>query len=104
VTDGCCRPSRNSLPGGRISGGLLKQLDVIASNVPGIPVPVYCGEAELLRFYALGPPFGAAVNVTLFSHAGWCCIAVSCDRAAVPDNDVLVECLRAGFADVTVSV
>jgi len=86
-----------------ISGGLLKQLDVIASNVPGIPVPVYCGEAELLRFYALGPPFGAAVNVTLFSHAGWCCIAVSCDRAAVPDNDVLVECLRAGFADVTVS-
>jgi hypothetical protein len=36
-----------------ISGGLLKQLDVIASNVPGIPVPVYCGEAELLRFYRL---------------------------------------------------
>src|SRR5664280_768205 len=52
----------------------------------------------------LAAAFGAAVNVTLFSHAGWCCIAVSCDRAAVPDNDVLVECLRAGFADVTVSV
>jgi hypothetical protein len=52
------------------------------------------------RFYAFAPPSGASVNVALISHCDQCCIGVVTDTTAVPDPDVLVESLRAGFAEV----
>ena len=41
--------------------------------------------------YAFGPLSGAAVNVTLLSNCGTCCIGVNVDSVAVPDRDVLAE-------------
>ena len=46
------------------------------------------------------PPRGASINVTLLSYVDTCCIGVSCDTAAVPDPEVLVDCLREGFEEV----
>ena len=40
------------------------------------------------------------MNVTVMSYCGRCLVAVNCDRGAVPDPDVLMDCLRSGFAEV----
>jgi diacylglycerol O-acyltransferase / wax synthase len=81
-------------------GSMLKGVDFVATNVPGAPVPVYAGGAAVERFYALAPPGGAAVNIALVSHVGHCCIGVVTDTAAVPDADLLLADLRAGFDEV----
>ena len=44
--------------------------------------------------YAFGPLSGAAVNVTLLSHCGTCCIGVNVDAVAVPDREVMVQLPR----------
>jgi diacylglycerol O-acyltransferase / wax synthase len=82
-------------------GAMLKCSDFITTNVPGSPVPVFVGGARVDRFYAFAPPSGASVNVALISHLETCCIGIVVDTAAIPDADVLVECLREGFAEVT---
>ena len=44
-------------------GGMLKCCDFVATNVPGAPVPVFTGGAQIERLYAFAPTAGAAVNV-----------------------------------------
>ncbi len=84
----------------RLFGAMLKAIDFVATDVPGLDVPVYFAGAGVERLYALAPPSGAACNVALLSHCGTCCIGVNADTAAVPDPDALVEDLRAGFDEV----
>jgi WS/DGAT/MGAT family acyltransferase len=81
-------------------GGMLKCVDFVTSNVPGAPMPVYLGGAEVERLYAFGPPSGAAVNVTLLSHVDTCCIGVVSDTTAVPDGSALLGELQRGFDEV----
>lgn len=73
--------------------------DVTASNVPGVPVPVWFGGARVERMYPLVATIGAAVNVTMLTYNGIASVGVSTDDAAVEDPDVLLEALRRGFAD-----
>ncbi len=82
-------------------GGMLKCVDFVTSNVPGSPLPVFVAGAGVDRFYAFGPPSGAAVNITLMSHIDTCCIGVVVDTAAVPDPEALLDDLQAGFAEIT---
>ena len=82
-------------------GGMLKCVDFVTSNVPGSPLPVFVAGAAVERFYAFGPPSGAAVNITLMSHIDTCCIGVVVDTAAVPDPEALLADLRAGFDEIT---
>jgi len=89
----------NLLPSGVI-GSMLKHVDFLASNVPGVPVPIYLAGAPVSGYYAFGPTTGAAVNVTLVSYRGTCCIGCTIDTAAVPDPDKLAACLRDGFDEV----
>lgn len=81
-------------------GGMLKHVDFLASNVPSFAHPLYLAGAEMTGCFAFGPTIGASVNVTLMSYRGACCIGVNIDTAAAPDADVLLECLREGFAEV----
>lgn len=82
-------------------GGMLKNVDFVATNVPGFPMPVYFAGAKVLRQYAFAPPTGAAVNVALMSHGPHACIGVVFDHAAVPDAGAFTQRLREGFAEVT---
>ncbi len=89
----------NLMPKG-VVGAMLKGVDFLASNVPGVPIPMWLVGRRVHRFYPFGPTAGSAVNITLMSYDGQCCIGVNSDSAAVPDPDVLLDCLRAGFIEV----
>lgn len=83
-----------------LMGSMFKGSDLVTSNVPGAPFPLYLGGAEIERIYAFGPLSGTAINVTLLSHAGTCCIGVNVDTAAIPEPEVLRTSLRDGLAEV----
>ena len=74
--------------------------DLTASNVPGVPVPVWLAGARVERMYPLVGTIGAAINVTMLTYNGVASVGVSTDDAAVDDRDELVRSLRHGFREV----
>ena len=96
-------PVMNALPAPllrELSAGLTGAQDVQATNVPGIPYPVYMAGAQITRMYPFGPLPGCAVMAGLVSHSGTCCIGVNVDAAAVTDLGLFMDCLREGFDEV----
>jgi diacylglycerol O-acyltransferase len=83
-----------------VAGGMLKHVDFLASNVPGLRDRIYVGGARVDAFYAFGPTTGAALNATLMSYCGTCHVGVNTDVGAVPDPEVLLECISEGFDEV----
>jgi hypothetical protein len=81
-------------------GSMLKGVDLVATNIPGFTEPAYLAGAEIVRHYAFGPPSGAAFSVALMSHLDQCCIGINADTVAVPDPELLGECMRDGFDEV----
>lgn len=81
-------------------GSILRHVDFVASDVPGIPVPVYLGGARVTAQYAFGPTIGAAVNVTLLTYADTCHFGLNVDTGAIPDYDLFESCLVEGFDEV----
>lgn len=79
-------------------GSMIKGMDFTTSNVPGAPIPVYVAGAQLERMFPFGPLVGVAVNVTLLSNLDDVNIGVNSDMAAVPDPEVLLECLDESFS------
>jgi diacylglycerol O-acyltransferase len=84
----------------RFIGGMLKHVDFLASDVTGVPTPLYLAGAEVTAQAAFGPTMGSAANITLMSYNGSCHIAINVDTAAVPDPHELTDCLRTGFDEV----
>jgi diacylglycerol O-acyltransferase / wax synthase len=91
----------NLLPVGYLAG-ILKHADFVASNVPGVPRPVYVAGSEVTGMFAFGPTIGTSLNTTLVSYAGSCDIGINVDTAAIPDPDVLLACLEESAAEITV--
>jgi WS/DGAT/MGAT family acyltransferase len=81
-------------------GSMLKAIDLVTSNVPGPPFTVYASGAKVESMVGFGPLSGSALNVTLFSYDGAIRMGINSDPAAVPDPDVLVECLQKGLDEV----
>jgi WS/DGAT/MGAT family acyltransferase len=74
--------------------------DFTASNVPGVPIPVYVAGAKVIAMYPMTGTIGAATNVTLLSYAGNAGLGISMDDAAIPDRELFIECMGLGFAEV----
>ena len=89
----------NLLPSS-VVGSMLKHVDFVASNVPGVNVPIYLVGAPVSGYFVFGPTTGSALNVTLLTYRGTCCVGFNIDAAAVPSHDVLMECFRQGFEEV----
>ncbi|MDV6312304.1 wax ester/triacylglycerol synthase domain-containing protein [Gordonia amicalis] len=81
-------------------GSVLRHVDFLCSDVPGIPVPVYVGGARLRAQYAFGPTIGAAVNVTLLTYVDTCELGIDVDTGAIEDVDIFHACLADGFDEV----
>jgi hypothetical protein len=61
---------------------------------------MYLLGAEVLQFYPFGPTAGSALNVTLMSYRNRCYMGVNIDAKAIPDDDLFMRCLKAGFREV----
>jgi WS/DGAT/MGAT family acyltransferase len=83
-----------------VFGSMLKGVDFTTSNVPGAPVPVFLAGGRVDAMFPFGPLAGAAVNITLLSHCDQVHLGVNTDAAAVPDPDLLLECLRESFDEL----
>ncbi len=79
---------------------MMRGVDFVTSNVPGVPVPVYFAGSRVDGVYPFGPTAGAALNLCLFSYTDQADIGVCMDAAAVTDPDALMDCLRDGFDQV----
>jgi diacylglycerol O-acyltransferase len=81
-------------------GAILRHVDFLACNVPGVPVPVWVGGAAVRMQYAFGPTIGAGINITLITYQDTCARGINADSGAVPDLPVFHECLVEGFEEV----
>ncbi len=81
-------------------GSVLRKVDFLASDVPGVPVPVYLAGAKVRVQYAFGPTIGSAVNVTLLTYVDTCALGIDVDTGAIPDFEEFCDCLVAGFDEV----
>ncbi len=81
-------------------GSVLRHVDFLCSDVPGVPVEVYLGGAKVRMQYAFGPTIGSAVNVTLLTYVDTCSLGIDVDTGAIPDFEEFSDCLVAGFDEV----
>jgi WS/DGAT/MGAT family acyltransferase len=81
-------------------GSMLKAIDVVTTNVPGAPRPIYIAGSRLQANFGFGPLTGAACNIALLSYVDELHIGISTDRAAVPDPDTFVACLQDGITEI----
>jgi WS/DGAT/MGAT family acyltransferase len=81
-------------------GSVLRRVDFLASDVPGVPVPVYLAGAKVKVQYAFGPTIGSAVNVTLLTYVDTCALGIDVDTGAIPDFEAFYACLVEGFDEV----
>ncbi|MFV0318548.1 MAG: WS/DGAT/MGAT family O-acyltransferase [Microthrixaceae bacterium] len=78
--------------------------NLVISNVPGPPFPLYLGGAELVAAYPMGPIMdGAGLNITVLSYRNHIDIGFLADRDLVPDVWHLAEAVQPAF-DELVSV
>ena len=81
-------------------GSMLKAIDFVATNVPGMTRPAHLAGATVEQQFAFAPPSGAAFSVALLSHIDRCTLGMVIDTAAVPDPEVLADCMAEGFEEV----
>ena len=95
-------PALNRLPSAVAvaAGRLGARADLSASNVRGQTEPSYLAGARVERMFPFGPLPGVAIMASMISHVGVCCLGINVDGDAVPDTELLSECLAAGLDEV----
>ncbi|MFC7494894.1 MULTISPECIES: WS/DGAT/MGAT family O-acyltransferase [unclassified Nocardioides] len=79
--------------------------NLVISNVPGPPVPLYFMGGRIVGLYPLGPVFhGAGLNITVMSNAGRLHVGVIACRESMPDAEDLVSRFSAELAALTAAV
>jgi hypothetical protein len=70
--------------------------NLIVSNVPGPPIPLYCAGGRVVSTFPMGPILeGCALNITVLSNMGNVDFGAIACRESVPD----LWDLATGFAD-----
>ncbi|MCW2312543.1 wax ester/triacylglycerol synthase family O-acyltransferase [Rhodoferax antarcticus] len=66
--------------------------NLVISNVPGPPVPLYVGQARMTGYWPVSiVEHGVGLNITLMSYAGQLCVGFTVARCAVPDVRQLAD-------------
>jgi hypothetical protein len=81
-------------------GSMLKGVDLVTSNVPGAPMPIYIAGGQIEALFAFGPMTGAAANLTLLSYRDEMHIGINLDPAAVTAPATFVESYRAAWDEI----
>lgn len=86
----------------RLSQAGSQAVNMIVTNVPGSPRPVYMLGARMLESYPVVPLMtNEALNVALFSYDGWLFWGFDADWDALPDLHEFVESVAAGFEELS---
>ncbi|GAA3676711.1 wax ester/triacylglycerol synthase family O-acyltransferase [Nocardioides ginsengisoli] len=79
--------------------------NLVISNVPGPPIPLYFMGARIDALCPLGPVFhGAGLNITVMSNAGQMHVGAIACRESMPDTDALVRHFPAELARLSEAV
>jgi WS/DGAT/MGAT family acyltransferase len=102
---GFAPPTLHSL-GARVASGLSRRVfNLVVTNVPGPQFPLYAAGARLLASYPVVPlAKGQAVSVGLTSYNGGVYFGLNADRDAMPDVDVLAQCIEDSLAELRETV
>jgi WS/DGAT/MGAT family acyltransferase len=88
-----------------ISNWVNPPANVVISNVPGPPVPLFCAEARVSALYPVSiPAHGMALNLTVQSYVDNLDFGLTADRRAVPDIDLLADYLHVSFDELAAAV
>jgi diacylglycerol O-acyltransferase len=102
---GFAAPTLHSL-GTRLAAGLTRRMfHLVVTNVPGPQKPLYLVGARMLSTFPvvpLTPGLVLAVGVT--SYDGRVCFGLTGDRDALPDLDVVGQCLRDAVTELVEAV
>ncbi len=102
---GFAPPTLHSL-GARVASGLSKRwFNLVVTNVPGPQQPLYAGDARMLAAYPVVPlAKGQALSIGLTSYDGQVFYGLNADRDAMPDVDVLAQCLEDALTELLETV
>ena len=102
---GFAPPTLHSL-GARVASSFTRRLfNLVVTNVPGPQFPLYAAGARMLEMYPVVPlAKGQAVSVGLTSYDGRVFYGLNADRDAMPDIDVLAQCIEESLAELVGTV
>ena len=88
--------------GARVGSQLSRRVyNLVVTNVPGPQFPLYAAGAEMLTAYPVVPlAKGQSVSVGLTSYNGGVYFGLNADRDAIPDVDVLGQCIEDAVAEL----
>jgi len=98
---GFAPPTLHSL-GARVASGLSRRLfNLVITNVPGPQLPLYLDSARMLSSYPVIPlARGQALSIGLTSYDGGVYYGLNADRDAMPDLDLLRQCILDSLAEL----
>jgi WS/DGAT/MGAT family acyltransferase len=90
----------------RLASGLSRRLfNVVVTNVPGPQFPLYAVGAQMIDCYPVVPlAKGQAVSIGLTSYHGGVYYGLNADRDAMPDVDVLAQCIEEALGELMETV
>jgi len=78
--------------------------NVIISNVPGPPFPLYYAGAEMVAAYPMGPAMeGTGLNITVMSYRDSIDIGFMVDRELVPDVWAMADAVDGALDELRVA-
>ncbi len=96
------RASRLAL---EVSGRLRPPLNLVVSNVPGPPVPLYCAGAEMVAHYPVSVIIdGVGLNITVMSYRDKIEVGIIVDHDMVDDAWTFQESMGNALADLKAAV
>ncbi|ODT99722.1 MAG: diacylglycerol O-acyltransferase [Pseudonocardia sp. SCN 72-86] len=98
---GLMSPQLHSM-GAKLTSRLSSRLfNVLVTNVPGPPRPLYAMGARLQDLFPVVPlAQGQAVGIGVTSYNGSVCYGLNADRDTMPDVDVLAEAMNSALAEL----
>ena len=98
---GFAPPTLHSL-GARVASAMSRRMfNLVVTNVPGPQQPLYAAGARMLASYPVMPlAKGQALSIGLTSYDGSVYYGLNADRDAMPDVDVLAQCLVDALAEL----
>ncbi|MDO5712657.1 MAG: wax ester/triacylglycerol synthase family O-acyltransferase [Micrococcales bacterium] len=92
--------------GARMGSAMSRRFfNLVILNAPGPQQPLYASGARMLAGYPVIPlAAGQALSIGLTSYDGSMCIGLNADRGAMPDLDVLGDCLIEALRELLAQV